>query len=135
MRVLLILFILFGLNFSSLSRWYPNFNEGVSVAKEKGKLVLVYFYEEGCTYCKYMEEVVFLEPEVSSLMEKGYVVVPIDVEDIPTDLDRRFRAVGTPTFMVYDPFSDRVALQIFGMQEADQFLYLLEKACKNTERC
>jgi len=117
------------------SRWYPDFQEGVKVAKETGKLVLVYFYEEGCTYCKYMEEVVFIEPEVHSIMEKVYVVVPIDVDDIPSTLDKRFRAVGTPTFMVYDPISDKIIFQIFGMHEPDDFSRLLSKACKKVKRC
>jgi len=40
------------------SDWYPDFNKGVDKARKEGKLVMVYFYEEGCTYCKYMEEVV-----------------------------------------------------------------------------
>ncbi len=110
-------------------RWYPDFSEGVEVAKREGKLVLVYFYEVGCTFCKYMEEVVFIEPSVSELMEKGFVVVPIDVDEIPPDLDRRFRAVGTPTFYIYDPKRDKILMTIFGLQEAEEFTNLLKKAC------
>ncbi len=116
------------------SRWYPDFKEGVEVSKSQNKLVMVYFYEEGCTYCKYMEEVVFIEPEVSDLMERFFVVVPIDVENPPKDLDRRFKAVGTPSFIIYDPFEDRVLLQIFGMQEADEFTQLLKRACSKSKR-
>ncbi len=112
------------------SRWYPDFNEGVRVAKKEGKLVLLYFYEEGCNFCKYMEDVVFVDPKVSELMERAFVVVPIDVEDIPSELDRRFRAFGTPTFMVYDPKKDKLIMQVFGLQETDEFLEVLNSACR-----
>ncbi len=115
------------------SQWYPDFRKGVEVAKREGKLVLVYFYEEGCNYCKYMEEVVFVEPEVSSLMDKAFVVVPVDTEDIPDYLDKRFRVYGTPTFFVYDPNRDKIILQIFGMQESDEFLELLREACSKVK--
>ena len=115
------------------SQWYPDFRKGVEVAKKEGKLVLVYFYEEGCNYCKYMEEVVFVEPEVSSLMDRAFVVVPVDTEDIPDYLDKRFRVYGTPTFFVYDPNKDKIVMQIFGMQESDEFLELLRRACSKVK--
>lgn len=131
MRGLLTLLLLSCIIFAS--QWYPDFRKGVEVAKKEGKLVLIYFYEEGCTYCKYMEEVVFVEPEVSSLMDRAFVVVPVDTEDIPDYLDKRFRVYGTPTFFVYDPFRDRIVMQIFGMQESEEFLELLKRACSRVK--
>ncbi len=130
-RLLVLLLTLFCLLFAS--QWYPDFRKGVEVARKEGKLVLVYFYEEGCNYCKYMEEVVFVEPEVSSLMERAFVVVPVDTEDIPHYLDKRFRVYGTPTFFIYDPNKDRIVMQIFGMQESDEFLELLKRACSKVK--
>jgi len=135
MRALYLLSFLLVVLTALASRWYPDFNEGVRVAKDSGKLVLVYFYEDGCSYCKYMEEAVFIEPEVSELMENRYVVVPINVDEIPPTLDKRFRAIGTPTFMIYDPTTDKILLQIFGVHEADEFASLLSKACKKVKRC
>ncbi len=113
----------------SESRWYPDVKEGFETAKIKEKLVLLYFYEEGCSYCRYMETVVFVDPEVSSLMDRAFVVVPVDTENIPRELDRRFRVFGTPTFIIYDPLRDRIIMEIFGMQESDEFLDLLKRAC------
>ncbi|WP_457601423.1 thioredoxin family protein [Hydrogenivirga sp.] len=112
------------------SRWYPDFHRGVEVARQENKLVMVYLYENGCNYCKYMEDVVFIDPKVSDIMERVFVVVPVNVEDIPEDLDRRFRSLGTPTFFIYDPKRDKLLMQIFGMQEADEFYELLTDACK-----
>lgn len=132
MRAVLAFLIVF-LGLSLSSEWYPDFKKGVEVAKREGKLVMIYFYEVGCTYCKYMEEVVFIEPEIADLMDKGFVVVPIDVDEIPEDLDRRFRAVGTPSFLFYDPMRDKVIFQIFGMHEADEFAKLLKQACSKAK--
>lgn len=119
------------------SQWYPDFRVGVETAKREGKLVLLYFYEEGCSYCKYMEDAVFIDPRVSTIMDNVFVVVPVDVDNTPPELDRRFRAVGTPTFFVYDPKRDRVIMQIFGLQESDEFFELLKSACKKSgvQRC
>ncbi len=90
----------------SESRWYPDVKEGFETAKIK--------YEEGCSYCRYMETVVFVDPEVSSLMDRAFVVVPVDMENIPRELD---------------PLRDRIIMEIFGMQESDEFLDLLKRAC------
>ena len=123
--------------FSFGSEWYPDFNKGVEKARKEGKLVMVYFYEEGCNYCKYMEEVVFIDPKVSDLMEKSFVVVPVDTDNTPDHLDKRFRALGTPTFMIYDPFRDKIIMQIFGLQESEEFFDYLSSACKKSKvkRC
>ncbi len=128
-----ILSIILSLYLFAFGDWYPDFRKGVEVAKKENKLVMVYFYEEGCTYCKYMEEVVFIEPEVYKLMEKNFVVVPIDIEDPPDYLDRRFTAAGTPTFYIYDPRTDKIVLTIFGMQEAEDFIKLLKLACSKAK--
>ncbi len=134
MRVL-ILFTLFilSLGVALEDRWYPNVKEGIRVAKEKGKLVMFYFWEEGCTYCKYMEEVVFVDPEVYRYMHEKFVIVPVDVDNIPEDLDRRFMVLGTPTFIIYDPRTDRIVFQIIGMQEIDEFLKLMTMACRKAK--
>lgn len=137
MKALSVALLFLLVSFLWASRWYPDFREGVSVAKEEGKLVLVYFYENGCSYCKYMEEVVFIDPKVSSLMDRAFVVVPINVEDIPGYLDRRFRVIGTPTFFIYDPYKDEIVMQVLGLQETEQFLGLLTRACTKfgSKRC
>jgi thioredoxin-related protein len=135
MKVLSLFLFVFLLVFVRASEWYPDFRKAVEVANREDKLILLYFYEEGCTYCKYMEEVVFIDGKVSTLMEEVFVVVPINVEDIPEELDRRFRAVGTPTFMVYDPKRDKLFAQIFGLQEAEEFFELLKGACRKAKRC
>ena len=114
-------------------RWYPNIEEGLKVAKEQNRLVMFYFYEDGCTYCKYMEEVVFVEPEVDTYMNSKFIVVPVDVENLPENLDRRFIAFGTPTFILYNPKTDKIVMQIFGLQESDEFLKLLSTACKKAK--
>ncbi len=133
-RLTLLVLLLAGLVLATQDRWYPDVKEGLDVAKKQNKLVMFYFYEETCTYCKYMEEVVFVDPKVSTFMSKNFVVVPIDVEDPPKDLDRRLRVFGTPHFMFLDPFRNRVIFEIIGMQETDDFLRLIRRACLKFER-
>ena len=133
MRIFAVLLLILALGFTSEDRWYPDVKEGIRVAKEKGKLVMFYFWEEGCTYCKYMEEVVFVEPEVYRYMHEKFVIVPVDVDNPPPELDKRFRVLGTPTFIIYDPRTDRIVFQIIGMQEADDFMKLMVTACRKAK--
>jgi thioredoxin-related protein len=135
MRVLILLLLAGVLSWASTldERWYPDVKEGIRVAKEKGKLVMFYFWEEGCTYCKYMEEVVFVDPQVYRYMHEKFVIVPVDTDNIPPDLDRRFRVLGTPTFIIYDPRTDRIVFQIIGMQEIEDFLKLMMMACRKAK--
>jgi len=117
--------------------WIPSFREAATVAREEERVMMIYFYEEDCAYCRRMEETVLPDPEVDGLLKRAFVVVPVNVEEIPDDLDRRFRAVGTPSFLFYDPRTDRVLFQLFGVQEKGEFLRFLRKACKSAgvRRC
>jgi len=69
-RVGVLLLLAIGLVLATQDRWYPDLREGLEVARKQNKLVMFYFYEETCTYCKYMEDVVFVDPKVSSFMSK-----------------------------------------------------------------
>jgi len=37
--------------------------------------------------------------------------------------------VGTPSFILYDPRSDRVLIQLFGVYEPEEFARILRGAC------
>ncbi len=119
----------------SFAQWVPSFREGREIAEREGKLILIYFYEEGCAYCRRMEELVFPDRRVDEVIGKAFLVVPVNVEDIPQDLDRRFRTVGTPSLLVYDPAADRVVIQLFGLQEAGELAELLGEICRRKGRC
>lgn len=129
-----VLILAFTFTLTAQDRWYPDLREALKVAREQNKPIMLYFYEETCSYCKYMEDVVFVDPAVSKFMRDNLIVVPIDVEDPPSYLDRRLRVFGTPHFTFYDPFKRKVIFEIIGMQEADDFLTFLKKACRKFER-
>jgi len=129
---ILILIFVAGLSFS---QWIPSFREGREIAEREGKLILIYFYEEGCAYCRRMEETVFPDRRVDKIIRRAFLVVPVNVEEEPEDLDRRFRTVGTPSLLVYDPATDRIVIQLFGVQEAGELADLLGEICRRKGRC
>ena len=129
-----VLILTFALTLMAQDRWYPDLREALKVAREQNKPIMLYFYEETCSYCKYMEDVVFVDPAVSRFMRDNLIVVPIDVEDPPSYLDRRLRVFGTPHFTFYDPFSGKVIFEVIGVREAEDFLKLLKRACRKFER-
>lgn len=122
--------------FAGAGEWVTDFQRGVELAKREGKDVLIYFYGEHCPYCRQMEEFVLGDPEVDRFISERFVVVSLDAGK-ERELDRRFNVFGTPSFVIYDPESDRIVFRLFGSRERDDFLNLLMKVCKKSSlrRC
>ncbi len=62
-------------------REYDDFDEGMRVAVQENKPVLVDFSGYACVNCRKMEGAVFDTPEVRDIIEKDYVMVKLMVDD------------------------------------------------------
>ena len=51
---------------------------GLSEASESGKLVLVDVYEDGCKYCRAMEQNVYPDTTVRTVLDAGYIPVKVN---------------------------------------------------------
>ncbi len=117
--------------------WVSNFDRGVQLAKEKGKNLLIYFSSDHCPYCWQMENYVLVDPEVEKYISDKFIIVSIDVEDMPESVEEKFDVFGTPYIVFYDPKRDKVISELFGSREAEDFIVILKKICKksNLRRC
>ena len=61
----------------------------VEEAREANKMLLLYFHQEGCPYCKAMIQKNFLEPTTEQFLQENFDVVEINI--------RGSRVVTTPT--------------------------------------
>jgi len=111
------------------SRWYT-YSEASQLARQEGRILMVYFWSHGCPYCEQMNTFVFSDPAVSQVLERCFVVASVDSqspEGIP--LARQLRAVGTPTFvfLVYGESSWKETGRLFGSRPRAQFLRELQR--------
>ncbi|HWA39495.1 MAG TPA: thioredoxin family protein [Burkholderiales bacterium] len=113
--------------------------EDVAEAAKDGKRLMLYFWLEGCPYCRQLEETTFRDPEVVRRMKSGFVAVALNVrgdrEVTWTDgrkmsekaLTRFLEVRGTPTLIVFDE-RGRVVERIGGYVAPPGFMALLDKA-------
>jgi thioredoxin-related protein len=113
--------------------------EDVADAARENKRLMLYFWLEGCPYCKTLEEVTFRDPAVVARMKREFVSVALNVrgdrETTWTDGRKRsekdltgFLGVrGTPTLIFFDE-KGAVAQRVSGYVEPRRFLALLERA-------
>lgn len=113
--------------------------EDVADAAKSGKRLMLYFWLEGCPYCKEFETVTLRDPAVAARMKREFVAVAINVrgdrETTWTDGARRsekeltafLKVRGTPTVVFLDEKAG-VALRTTGYLDPAQFGATLERA-------
>ncbi len=69
---------------AGMNEWY-DYNQALQVSKEEKKPILIDFTGWGCTNCRKMENSVWINPQVRSLMQNDYILLELYVDE-KTDL-------------------------------------------------
>lgn len=112
------------------------YDDGLEVAKDKGKKVFVEFTAKWCGYCKKMHATTFKDPDIIKLLNTYYVTVSVDgdsrdslnVEGWMTTeqrLARQYRIRGYPTYWVLTPDAEPIA-PIRGYRDAETMNQILD---------
>ncbi|WP_448584120.1 thioredoxin family protein [Thermocrinis sp.] len=105
-------------------------NENINRAISENKLIAFYFKSQFCPYCSQVEDFVFSDEEVVQKL-RNFLFVELDVRsEEGSRLARKFGVPGTPTLVIYDPKQDKVVNMIFGSRPKQDFISILNKACK-----
>ncbi len=106
---------------------YTGFDEALKRARKEGKIVMIKATSPYCHYCKQMDREVLSDPEVVTLLKKGFLPVEVDVykEPLPMGLKYRF----TPTLFFVDG-SGKVILTVPGALGKEDFIKLLKELRK-----
>lgn len=65
--------------------WY-NFNDGLKLATEKRKPVIMDFYADWCGWCRKMEREVFTDRDVAARLGENYVCVRLHTDKNPGEM-------------------------------------------------
>ena len=63
-----------------MNEWY-DYNQALQVSKEEKKPILIDFTGWGCTNCRKMENSVWINPQVRSLMQNDYILLELYVDE------------------------------------------------------
>lgn len=83
---------------------YNDFEEGMKVAKEEGKPVLIDFSGYGCVNCRKMEGAVLDEPNIKAMIEDNFTVIKLMVDE----------KASLPEPMVVTEYGKEVKLYTYG---------------------
>ena len=104
--------------------WDHKFDGALAKAKSSQKKLLIDFETTWCGPCKTMDEWIWNDAEVASVLRAGFVGVKLD-GDIEKALVTRFGVKGYPTIIVVDPATGRALKTVSGYQSSQQVLALL----------
>ena len=102
-----LLFFLFFLQFPLLSQdiknnviFQKNYQDGMVLAKQSKKAVLLDFYADWCEPCKEMDRDVLTEPTVTRFFNSNFVSIKINGESREgKKLMREYMVTGFPTYI------------------------------------
>ncbi|EFK58778.1 thioredoxin family protein [Sphingobacterium spiritivorum] len=128
---ILLILILFGTGSfaQQLQIFKGSFEQLKAQAQKENKLILIDLYFEGCMPCKQMDNEVFPDPKIVSLLNKGYLLFKTDVfKEIDGKLlSRKYSVSGFPTFLLLDATGKLITMES-GFYAVDRFAALLETA-------
>ena len=108
-------------------------NQHLRIAEEKGLPAVVDFYADWCISCKVMENQVFPLPEISSKLNKFYLIKADVTENSveSQDLLTQFNLFGPPSILFFDKTGkERTDLRIVGEINKEGFENRLVNALK-----
>lgn len=105
--------------------WLQSFEDGLKIAKEEGKFVLIDFYASWCTVCKELDLKTFSNERVIESL-KDFVPVRIDVSDGNREELRKFNVYGLPTVIFLDSSGNEMG-RFSGFKNPQDFLNEIQK--------
>lgn len=108
-----------------------------AAAKEEGKVLTVYFWQEGCPYCDKLEKVVMADPDVRKAIEEGFYLLEVNIFGAKEIIDFSGGATTekefaekkniqfTPTLIFFSHGGDEL-FRTVGVWEAPHFMAALD---------
>jgi thioredoxin-related protein len=106
----------------SMIAW-QTYDEGMRLAKEQDKHILLYFHAEWCTYCRKLDHTTFQDKKVIKYLKENFISISVD-SDKNKELTTQWKVRGLPTFHFLEPDSSKIS-NLPGYVDGKQFLRIL----------
>ncbi len=114
---------------SQKTEWIKNLDEGLALAKDEGKPVIIDFSAKWCTSCHELEKLTFSEANVSKRLD-DFVRIQMDftkTTDAVKALKKEYGIRGLPTIIFMDSKGNRLSKKtLTGFMDAEKFLKHIE---------
>ncbi len=106
--------------------WQTNLRAAHSQAKADGKLLLLHFYTDNCSWCERLEEGSFRAPQVGEAVQKDFVPVKVHASRNPK-LTEMFKVTKFPTDVIVSTNGDVLSHSV-SPQLPDKYVAMLTGA-------
>lgn len=106
-------------------QWRSDLNQAVQEANQSGKLLLLHFYSDQCTWCERLEAGAFLDPHVQKTIAERFVPLKVHGPQNPNWV-RECRVQNYPTDVIMTAKGE-ILMRQNSPQDPLQFVAMLEK--------
>ena len=121
----------FNLNTKEVRAAYTNYEEGMAVAKAKGKPVMLDFTGFGCVNCRKMEIAVWTDPTVADRLNKDYVLKKRTLRTVGDKWsyleEMKFGYLTQPLYVLVDNDGTPLARSFSYKEDVDEYLKFLKE--------
>ena len=103
---------------------WQSYDTGISMARDQGKKIFLYFHANWCTYCKQMEASTFTEAAIIDYLNDNYIAITVD-SDKEKRIASRFGVRGLPTSWFLKSDTGKLS-SLPGYIESDRLLTILK---------
>lgn len=116
---------------------FGNLPEEAAAAKADGKVLTVYFWQEGCPYCEKLEKVVMADPEVRKTIKESFYLLEVNMfgakeivdfgDEVTTEkkFSEKKNIQFTPTLIFFSHGGEEL-FRTVGVWEAPHFMAALD---------
>ncbi len=100
-----------------------SYEDGLAVAAESGKMVMIDFHADWCKYCKKMDKETFSDPGVIRLVEQYFVPISVDTQK-QQKIGQQYSVKSLPTMWFLESDSSPIT-PLPGFVDAKRFRTIL----------
>ena len=114
---------------ASSIEWH-SYDEGMALAKEQNKPVMIDFYADWCGWCKKLDSETYVDSDVIKMSE-DFINVKVDTE-VQGNFAQKYGVRGLPTIVFTDSDGNEIR-RVVGYKNADAFLMEMKAAINGEE--